>query len=445
MYNLFERVEGLGVLCDAFKEHVQKTVASIVSDKERDEELVDRLLDFKRFVDSALDEAFAGNKLFKNAASDAYATGFRVRKITPAEMIAKYLDREMRRGQREASDEEFSRKLDAVLALYRFTRDKDVFRTFYHKALAKRLLLQRSASDDFEKSVLKTLKEHYDPEFSMGDHMFRDLALSRDLIREFQERESRNASESGAEPPSHRLNVMVLEAAFWPFSAKRSGEAVLPNAMQTELARFETFYANKHKGRKLHFDHSLGTAALRARFKAGEKELTVSMYQTLVLLLFNESDEVGFLDIKEQTRIDDAELRRTLQSLACGKKKVLKKKPVGRDVNDSDVFAFNADFTDERARVHINSIQAKETPEESKRTQGAIAMERKSLLDAAIVRIMKAKKTMSHQALINETVDVMKKHFQPDVSMIKVRFEQLIEQEYMKRDEDEPNKYVYVA
>jgi hypothetical protein len=34
---------------------------------------------------------------------------------------------------------------------------------------------------------------------------------------------------------------------------------------------------------------------------------------------------------------------------------------VGRDVNDSDVFVFNADFTDERARVHINQIQVKET------------------------------------------------------------------------------------
>ena len=72
-------------------------------------------------------------------------------------------------------------------------------------------------------------------------------------------------------------------------------------------------------------------------------------------------------------------------------------------------------------------------------------MERKSLLDAAIVRIMKAKKTMTHQALINETIDVMKKHFQPDVGMIKTRFEQLIEQEYMRRDDDEPNKYLYVA
>lgn len=72
-------------------------------------------------------------------------------------------------------------------------------------------------------------------------------------------------------------------------------------------------------------------------------------------------------------------------------------------------------------------------------------MERKSLLDAAIVRIMKAKKKLGHQVLINEVVDTMKKHFRPDVGMIKSRFEQLIEQEYMRRDDDERNVYVYVA
>jgi len=57
------------------------------------------------------------------------------------------------------SDDAFEVLLDAALALYRFTDDKDVLRTFYHRALAKRLLLERSASDDFEKAMLKKLKE----------------------------------------------------------------------------------------------------------------------------------------------------------------------------------------------------------------------------------------------------------------------------------------------
>ena len=56
---------------------------------------------------------------------------------------------------------------------------------------------------------------------------------------------------------------------------------------------------------------------------------------------------------------DDEELKRTLQSLACAKKRVLKKLPQGREVNNSDVFRFNADFDDPHPKVHINSIQAK--------------------------------------------------------------------------------------
>lgn len=44
-----------------------------------------------------------------------------------------------------------------------------------------------------------------------------------------------------------------------------------------------------------------------------------ALLQTLVLWCFSTEDEVSFLDIKAKTNIEDSELRRTLQSLACGK------------------------------------------------------------------------------------------------------------------------------
>ena len=149
--------------------------------------------------------------------------------------------------------------------------------------------------------------------------------------------------------------------------------------MQDDLSTFTRYYKSKHQGRTLDWDHALGTATLKARFKGGNKELSVSLYQAVILLLFNEEEELVYTDIKEQTRlgmlvavficirpkllcpIDDAELQRTLQSLACGKKRVLKKNPVGKDVNVTDTFRFNTDFTDPRHVVHINSIQSKET------------------------------------------------------------------------------------
>ena len=121
MYELFKRVGGLELLCEKFKAHVNKVVVSIIKDQERDDELVDRLLKFKAFIDRAAVEAFHSSRPFLNAVNDAFSKGFKIRKIKPAEMIAKYLDREMKRGQKEASDEEFRDKLDAVLGLYRFT------------------------------------------------------------------------------------------------------------------------------------------------------------------------------------------------------------------------------------------------------------------------------------------------------------------------------------
>ena len=59
------------------------------------------------------------------------------------------------------------------------------------------------------------------------------------------------------------------------------------------------------------------------------------------------------------------DLKRTLQSLACGKQKVLRKKPGGADVNESDIFYFNDDYTNPRYQVRIDSIQVKETVRET--------------------------------------------------------------------------------
>ena len=46
---------------------------------------------------------------------------------------------------------------------------------------------------------------------------------------------------------------------------------------------------------------------------------TCGFHQALVLLCFNLQESVSFAEIKARTCVEDQELRRTLQSLACGK------------------------------------------------------------------------------------------------------------------------------
>ncbi len=124
--------------------------------------MVERLVAFKSSAEAALSFSVSSPdvaKDFEYALHDAFASGFKKRRNKPAEVIARHIDKLMRKGQGSASEEAFNQHLDASLALYRFTADKDVFRAFYHRALAKRLLLGRSASDDTEKAMLKKLKE----------------------------------------------------------------------------------------------------------------------------------------------------------------------------------------------------------------------------------------------------------------------------------------------
>jgi cullin-4 len=67
------------------------------------------------------------------------------------------------------------------------------------------------------------------------------------------------------------------------------------------------------------------------------------------------------------------------------------------------------------------------------------------VLEATIVRIMKARKRLTLQLLIDAVVTDVSKRFPPDVKEIKKRVESLIEREYLQRDPADRNKLEYVA
>ena len=73
--------------------------------------------------------------------------------------------------------------------------------------------------------------------------------------------------------------------------------------MQDQLDRFGRFYSTTGPNRKLHWDPAFATVTMKSRFKEGLKELSLSLFQALVLLLFNESDEIPLKEIAQQTNL----------------------------------------------------------------------------------------------------------------------------------------------
>lgn len=56
------------------------------------------------------------------------------------------------------SEQEIEGVLDKAMVLFRFLQEKDVFERYYKQHLAKRLLLNKSVSDDCEKNMISKLK-----------------------------------------------------------------------------------------------------------------------------------------------------------------------------------------------------------------------------------------------------------------------------------------------
>ena len=458
LYALLKR-KGLGdKLRTAFTENIKAIGASIVFDEERVNDMVPRLLHFKKQLDTMWASCFEKKLVLGYGLKEAFEEFINKTKKTsltwntdndkPGEMIAKYLDAIMRGGVKAIpqnpdedrgdtaedadldenevdEDEQMNQQLDRVLELFRFVNGKATFEAFYKTHLAKRLLMNRSASADMEKSMLTKLKAECGANFTQNlEQMFKDVELSKEDNASYKTR----LVERGEQQPVD-LSVNILSSASWP--SYREVEIEIPTAVQQAARLFEANYLSKHSGRKLDWKHSEAHCLLRADFSRGRKELIVSAYQAVVLLAFNEcaagdAATLSYADLQAATKLVDAELQRTLQSLACARYRVLTKTPRGKDVSRTDTFTFNAGFADPKYRIKINQIQLKETKEENKATHERVAADRRFETQAAVVRIMKGSKSMKHAQLVAAVIDATKSRGSIDPDDIKKQIEKWV-------------------
>jgi len=75
-----------------------------------------------------------------------------------------------------------------VVRLLAYISDKDLFAEFYRKKLARRLLFDKSANEDHERSVLTKLKQQFGAQFtSKMEGMVTDLQLAKEHQHLFEE------------------------------------------------------------------------------------------------------------------------------------------------------------------------------------------------------------------------------------------------------------------
>ncbi|CAH8525224.1 unnamed protein product [Schistosoma turkestanicum] len=225
---------------------------------------------------------------------------------------------------------------------------------------------------------------------------------------------------------------------------------------------FLSFYQEHHTGRKLTWCYHLSRGEVVTNYTKTRYIFQVSTYQMSVLMLYNTSLVYTVSAIQLQTGIEEATLLQILQILLKAKVLKIVSDPnssndmidqtniMNDDSNESQLspdthLALYTDYKNKRVRVYLNVPLKSETKQEIEQTLGNVESDRKLIVQACIVRIMKTRKVMKHHQLISEVVTQLTPRFKPTVLLIKRCITALIEREYIKRDNNERDAYEYLA
>ncbi|KAL9025721.1 MAG: hypothetical protein Q9196_005501 [Gyalolechia fulgens] len=456
MFRLLNRiVDGLEPLRSRFESHVRKcglaNVEKIAAGVEKDVDpktYVDALLEVHTQYQKLVNEAFNGESEFVRSLDNACKEFVNRNKVCKTgstrspELLAKYTDALLKKSAKSAEEAELEASLTQVMTVFKYIEDKDVFQKFYSRMLAKRLVHGSSASEDAETSMISKLKEACGFEYTNKlQRMFQDIQVSKDLNSSYRDWQSKALDDEDMSKVVD-AHYQILGTSFWPLQPPNTTFSAPPELVKT-YKRFESFYFDKHSGRKLTWLWQLCKGELKANYSKNTKipyTFQVSTYQMAILLLFNGQEEISYEALAAATMLVPEAFDPSIAVLV--KHKVLNTIPDNAKPEPGVKFALNYNFKSKKVKVNLNIAIKSESKQEVEDTHKTIEEDRKLLMQSAIVRIMKSRKKMKHVQLVQETISQIKSRFTPKIPDIKKSIDQLIEKEYLERLEDDDLGYV---
>jgi len=276
--------------------------------------------------------------------------------------------------------------------------------------------------------------------------------LSQGLSKDFNE-EFLLKKQIKLEVPTH---IMVLTAGSWPISSvpttpsEQSNSSyqeitilnnyVPPKILQDSLQQFEQFYSSKHTGRKLSWLYNQSLVDIQLNYLDRPYIITLNVYQLSLVLQFSNRDQINFAELMKLCSLPLQNFLKSLKGIIDAGLLTAHEETLC----ETSVVTLNTTFTSKRLHQKVlvpQSIKSQEKEVES--SCSTVQQDRKYYMECTIVRIMKSRKVMLHNALVHEAIEQSRKKFIPDMQFIKKNIEALIEKQYIRRTEQN-DEYEYI-
>jgi len=445
LYRLYKTFQSdLTPIANLVHEHIKKAGTDVVDkssqcrNQDSNHQLVRNLIglhaQYNKVVTECFDKAQVFQKSLKKAFEEFINKDNRVSKL-----LAKFVNDVLKKGTK-VNIKDVEATLGNVVFLYGYIQEKDIFERDYQIHLSNRLLNGLCESEHAEKSMIAKLKMEAGYQWTNKlEGMFKDVTISKELMDKFKR--SQGDSKINADI---QLEVNVCTTGYWPSS--KIIPATLPGEVKQICDNFKQFYLAQQGGRKLEWRLDQGQGEINVNFsKAVRRGLILSTYQMMIMLVFNNTKVAAFKHIMQVTGIPRFEIQNHLLSLCHPKVAVLLKRPNKKELGEDDKFMINPKYRSQLMNVVIPIMRAVINPNDGIEEEKHIRLQRKHQMQAAVVRIMKARKTMRHNLLVAEVITQLSARFKPKPTMIKKEIEGLIEMEYLERDKNNRGTYNYLA
>lgn len=393
-----------------------------------------------------------------------------VGKFTMPEIFNYYIDKQLK--DKKLDEAEADSSFDAVVALIVYLTDKDILERSLNRSLSKRLLAGKS-NETRESSFIAKLKQR------CGDSMTRNM---EDMINDIHVSEESSTEFSAwlkEKYPGVKTSaaVKVLKSHRWAGLSKLDMQ---PTAEWVPIIQgFSEWYNEKFPTRALTWNYGQGQCTVVMNFteKGRSKtcQLSLSMVQASILLLFNDSPTLSFEDIQQRLSITNPDLLAASiaplvyfkafplivrkPSTATGdegeedadakaaKAKAAREKDKEEEVIlKTDTFQLRViDKAPAKPSIAYPSATASAARREASDDRSRAMEERNTRMDLVIVRIMKSRNVVPHNELMEEVGKQLAHLFIVERRPFTQRIDSLIERGYMLRDENDRTKYHYVA